>query len=127
MHCEIFFNENMIKTFFEEENTIDVQRDMEKMGICHHLWLQRIGNGSYMKLSAPYVLMDEEKRVFLQTIKKLKTPTNYVRVLQHKVQKDGKLRGLKSHDYHILMQHILPLCFHTLMQKEVKMSLINLS
>jgi hypothetical protein len=91
----------MIKTIFGEEDTIDVRRDMEDLGICHHLWLQQIGNGFYMKSSAPYALMDKGKKNFLQTIKKLKTPTNYVRVLRCKVQKDGKLRGLKSHDYHI--------------------------
>jgi hypothetical protein len=60
-------------------------------------------------------------------IKKLKTPTNYARSLRTKVQKEGKLWGLKSHEYHILMQQILPLYLCTLMEEEVRTSFISLS
>jgi hypothetical protein len=38
---------------------------------------------------------------------------------------DGDLKGLKSHDYHILMQQVLPLCVRTLMQKDVRMAIIR--
>jgi hypothetical protein len=34
---------------------------------------------------------------------------------------------LKSHDYHIMMQHVLPLCLCKLMQEEIRMALISLS
>jgi len=67
------------------------------------------------------------KRFFLQTIKNLKTPTNYARALHNRVQKDGKLRGLKSYDYHIMMQQVLLLCIRTLMKEKVQMPLISLS
>ncbi len=63
-----------------------------------------MANGSYIKPKAPYVMTSEEKDVSLHVIKKLKTPTNYVATVKSKVQKDGNLTGLKSHDYHILMQ-----------------------
>jgi hypothetical protein len=35
-----------------------------------------------------------------------KTPTNYVAKLGSKIVKDGKLKGLKFYDYHVLMQTI---------------------
>jgi hypothetical protein len=57
--------------------------------------LQQMANGSYMKPKASYVMTNEKNNVFLQAIKKLKTPTNYASTLRSKVQKDGKLRGLK--------------------------------
>lgn len=53
-------------------------------------------------------MTNEEKKVFLQTIKKFKTPTNCARMLRNKVQKDKKLKGPKLHDYHIMLQQIFP-------------------
>jgi hypothetical protein len=63
-----------------------------------------MANDNYIKPIATYAMTNKEKKAFLHVIKKSKTPTNYVSNLQKKVKKDGKLRGLKSHDYHILMQ-----------------------
>jgi hypothetical protein len=37
------------------------------------------------------------------------------------------MKGFNSHDYHVLMQQVLPLCLCTLMQEETQMSLISLS
>ncbi len=37
------------------------------------------------------------------------------------------MKGLKSYDYHVLMQQVLPLCLCTLMQEETSMSLISVS
>lgn len=99
----------------------------EEVGIRPKLWVQQMANGSYMKPKAPYVMINEEKDVFLQVIKKLKILTNYVSILKSRVQKDGKLKRLKSHDYHILMQKVIPLCLQKVLEEEVRMALINLS
>lgn len=82
------------------------------------IWLQQVENGSYMKPTAPYVLTYEEKKTFLQIIKQLKIPTHYTYALRKKVARDGKLRGLKSHDYYIMMQHVMSLCHCRLMQRK---------
>jgi hypothetical protein len=95
---------NVIKIIFGEKDTMVVHRDMEEVGIQPQLWLQQLENGSYIKPNAPYVLTKEEKRTFLQIIKHLKTPTHYVATLHTRVARDGKLKGLKSHDYHVMMQ-----------------------
>src|SRR5450759_3138053 len=34
---------------------------------------------------------------------------------------------MKSHDYHVMMQHLLPVCLRGLLQKPVRMSIIQLS
>ncbi len=44
-----------------------------------------------------------------------------------KIHKDGEMKGMKSHDYHVMMQEILPLCLWNLMAKNYKMALICLS
>jgi len=46
----------------------------------------------------------KKKIKFLKNIKLLRTLTNYVAKLGSRIAKDAKLRGLKCHDYHVLMQ-----------------------
>jgi hypothetical protein len=57
---------------------------------------------------------------------RLKTPTSYLFSLKWKVHVDGKLKGLKSHDYHVMMQQILLLCMQDLMVKGCQMVIIQL-
>jgi hypothetical protein len=73
------------------------------------------------------VLSKVEKSKFIKTIRNLKTPSNYVGQLSKRITIDGDLRGLKSHDYHIMMQQIIPLCVRTLLTKEVRAAIIRTS
>jgi hypothetical protein len=41
--------------------------------------------------------------------------------------KDGDIKGLKSHDFHVMMQNIFPLCMQHLMVKGCRMAIIHLS
>jgi len=59
-------------------------------------------------LDAPYVLNKEDWLAFLTTIKDLKFLTNYVGNLGSRIH-DGKLRGMKTHDFHIFLQQVFPL------------------
>jgi hypothetical protein len=72
--------------------------------------VQAIATSGFIKPTKNYVLTNEEKNNFLQIIKNLKTPTSYVSSLKKKVYIDGEMKGMKSHDYHLMMQEILPLC-----------------
>ena len=40
---------------------------------------------------------------------------------------DGHIKSLKSHNYHVLMQQVLPLCVRCTMAKEVRTSITMLS
>jgi hypothetical protein len=51
---------------------------------------------------APYVLSREDKMQFLKNLKNLRYPTGYVSNLYNRIA-DGKMRGLKSHDYHVML------------------------
>jgi hypothetical protein len=55
---------------------------------------------------APWVMHKEEKLFFLKTMAKLKLPTWYASCFKKHIVK-GKLGAMKSHDYHVLTQHIL--------------------
>ncbi len=55
------------------------------------------------------MLTYEEKERFVRIVTNLKTPAKYVFSLKKKIR-DGDLKGMKSHDYHVMMQEILLLC-----------------
>jgi hypothetical protein len=88
---------------------------MQLRNIRPHQWLQSASpnNDKFFIPDVSYVLSSEDWALFLLTLKSLKTPTSYVSSLHRRISK-GKLSGLKSHDYHILMQQILPLCLRNI-------------
>jgi hypothetical protein len=85
------------------------------------------GNGLTLLPAAPYVISKLEKTMFIKNIRELKAPSNYVGQLSKKITVDGKLQGLKSHNYHISMQQIMPLCLRTLLPKEVQVTIVRIS
>ena len=128
MHCEKNISENFLKTTFGEKDTPAVRADMQARGIRPHLHLQQIGPNRdrlYMP-DAPYVLSVEDKAKVLRVLKSLRTPTHYVSSLYKKIVK-GKFSGLKSHDFHVLLQQILPLCFRKVSNKALAGTIIRVS
>jgi hypothetical protein len=75
---------------------------------------------------APYVLSQEDKLQFLQNLKNLRCLTGYVPNLYNRIT-DGKVRGLKLHDYYILLQQLLLVCLCNLGDAEVMGSIVCLS
>ena len=103
---------------------------MRDEDIWPHLWLQPSNSGiqgEVIKPHVPYVLATKEKIQFVEIIRNLKTPTNYVSALWKRIHNDGTLRGLKSHNYHIMMQQVLLLCLRSLMARGPRMALMKLS
>jgi hypothetical protein len=74
---------------------------------------------------APYVLSREDKVKFLQNLRNIRCLTGYVLNLYNKIS-DGKIGGLKSHDYHILLQQLLPVCLRNCANKEVMAVIVRL-
>ena len=128
MHCEKNIAENILRTTFGEKDSPSVRADMEARGIRPHLHLQPCGpnRDRFYMPDAPYVLSPTDKAKVLRILKNLRTPTNYVAALHTKISK-GKLSGLKSHDYHVLMQQILPLCFRKISNQALAGVVIRLS
>ena len=128
MHCEKNVCENIVKTLFGEKDNPSTRIDMQVRNIRPHQWLQNTGTNAdkfYMP-DVSYVLSAEDRAVFLMTLKALKTPTNYVSSLHKRINK-GKLSGLKSHDYHILMQQILPLCLRNIGNEKLVGAIVRVS
>ena len=100
---------------------------MQARGIRPHLHLRGIGpNRDKVHMpDAPYVLSATDKAKVLHVLKNLRTPTHYVSALHTKISK-GKLSGLKSHDFHVVLQQILPLCFRKVSNKALASTIIRL-
>ena len=111
MHCEKNVCEALLKYLLGDSDTPAVRLDLQSRMLRNHLWLQEtdIGSNKFSMPDADYVLSTDDRATFLQTLKDLKIPSRYVLNIRQRVEK-GKLRGLKSHDYHIIMQQILPIC-----------------
>ena len=78
--------------------------DLKKTNIQRHLWSIPGEKPSRLTLlQASFVLTKKEKDVFVDVVRRLKTPTYYVGQLQKIVYVDEKLKELKSQHYHVLM------------------------
>jgi hypothetical protein len=110
MHCEMNLAKNFLKTIVGTKDTIKVRQDLQRKNIKKHLWLVRNPQRGrkMLKPAAPYVLNDDEFKVFVNTIKNLKTPSRHSSNLGKHIR-SKKFGGLKSHDYHVFMQQLLPL------------------
>jgi hypothetical protein len=127
MHCEKNLAENILRTTMGEKDTLAVRADMQARGIRPHLHLQPRGtNGELLHMpNASYVLSSNDKTKVLKVLKNLRTPTHYVSALYKKISK-GKLSGLKSHDFHVLLEQILPLCFRRVSNRTLAGAIIRL-
>jgi hypothetical protein len=79
-----------------------------------------------LKPHASHVFIVKELKILLDRIGAIKFPTNYGSSLV-KHMADMKMDSMKSHDYHMLMQQLLPLCMQGLMVVEPRMAIMKLN
>ncbi len=124
MHCEKNLAINVLKTSLGEKDTKKVWHDLQACDIRPTVWLQphptRIGETT-MPI-APWVMPKEEHLFFLDTLAKLNVPIGYTPRFKKHVK--GKLKAMKSHDYHILCQKILPICMRHMMMWEPTVAIL---
>jgi hypothetical protein len=128
MHCEMNLAKNFLKTIVGMKDTVKVRRDLQRKNIKKHLWLVRNPRRGrkMLKPIAPYVLNDDEFKVFANTIENLKTPSGHSSNLGKHIR-SKKFGGLKSHDYHVFIQQLLPLGLRDLLQPGPRMAIMRMS
>jgi hypothetical protein len=92
--------------------------------IRRHLWLTTNRRGKMMKPQASYVLSAAEFEVFAQTLESVKMPTGYSSNLGKHIR-GKKFGALKLHDYHVLMQQLLPLTLRDLLKPNARMAVMR--
>jgi hypothetical protein len=105
MHCEMNLAKNFSKTIVGTKDTVKVRQDLQQKNIKKYLWLVRNPRRGrkMLKPAAPYVLNDDEFKVFANTIENLKTSTGHSSNLGKHIR-SKKFGSLKSHNYHVFMQ-----------------------
>ena len=98
------------------------------MRIQPDLHPQVLSNGKYRLLPSIFSMSMKEKEVFCMVLNDIKVPDAYASNISRCVSlKDQRLYFLKSHDYHILMQDLLPVALRCCMSKKVTSCIIELS
>jgi hypothetical protein len=112
MHQERNVAESVISTCMDfSDKTKDnekARKDLAK--ICNRPSLELSASGG--KPRAPFCLKPKDKKEVMKWMKNLKFPDGYAAGLKRAVNLlTGKLNGLKAHDYHIIMERLVPVMF----------------
>jgi hypothetical protein len=74
MHCEKNITESLMKTIFGKKDILKVRMDLQEPNIQPYLWpIPGRKPGSLTLPQAPYVLTKNEKEVFVDVVRQLKT------------------------------------------------------
>jgi hypothetical protein len=125
MHVERNICAILLEFLFGVVDTDRVREDMRRMGIMRDLWIEDREEG-VRKPPAPYVLSVENQRKVRNIISSLKFPKGYGANLQLPFT-HANFVGLKSHDYHILLQEILPMALRGCLRDDVFNVICHLS
>ncbi len=127
MHCEMNLAKNFLKTITGKKDTVKVRRDLQRRNVRKHLWLTPHPRraGRMVKPRASYVMFEDEFEKFARCIESLKTPSGYSSNLGKCIRKKN-FGGLKSHDYHVLMQQVMPLALRDLMAPGPRLAVMRM-
>ena len=109
------------------KDTVRSRLDLQAMQIRPEL--HPVQNGNKLELPpASYSFSRQQKEAFCRFLKELKVPNGFSSNISHCVNlKECKIVGLKSHDCHIILQHLLPILIHGLLVRDVAEQLIELA
>jgi hypothetical protein len=119
MHIEKNICSALFKTITNSKGTkadSDAQQlEMERMGIMKDFW---ITEGQPQKQPI-WIFTKKEYKDVVDVIKNLRTPRGYGSSFQYKFV-DGKITGMKTHDYHNLLHHILPIAIRGTLTPDIR-------
>ena len=97
----------MLDILDKSKDTVKVHMDLKDLNIRKELHLQQHGIKVFKPLPC-YSLTLDERRDFYNFLKSIQFPDGYAGNISKNVHiKEGKIMGLKSHDCHILLKHLL--------------------
>jgi hypothetical protein len=94
--------------------------------ICHGPSLELSTRGTNPQ--APFCMKEKERKEIMTWMKNLKFPDGFAVSFRMVVNlKTGKLTGQKSHDYHVIMEWLLPNMLRGYVHQDVWRTLVELS
>lgn len=110
MHVEKNVCDSLISTLLnikgKSKDGLKSRRDLQEKNIRPDLHPEQRGSRWYCP-PAFHMLSKKEKKLFCRRLANLKLPDGYGSNIRNCVSMECKLLGLKSHDHHVLMQHLL--------------------
>ncbi|KAL3683527.1 hypothetical protein R1sor_001549 [Riccia sorocarpa] len=127
MHMNV--TKSLIKRIFGEKDGKPARRACEEFGVNLEAWIQVSDGGIESLPPAPWILTTEERKICRQRISEIRFPTGFGSCLQKAFEKDGAKwpATMKSHDYHILLQYVLPIVLHGLGSQDLRNAIYDLS
>ncbi|XP_071714506.1 uncharacterized protein [Rutidosis leptorrhynchoides] len=131
MHIEKNVCDSVIGTLMNLDGKIkdhlNGRYDLEEMGIRKELHPEVLENNKVYLPPACFTMNKKEKDRFCRMLKGVKVPDGYSANILGCVQLNPpKIGGLKSHDNHILMQQLLPICIRNSLSKHFRSIVIQL-
>ncbi|GJR91163.1 uncharacterized protein Tco_0215174, partial [Tanacetum coccineum] len=129
MHIEKNVTESFMGTLLMNDKSKDTpkaRKDLEKLGIRKELWLADNGKGKLLKPHPQYSFTNEDRHRFCQFIKGVKLPDGFGSNFRPKVTDNDNITGMKSHDYHIMMQRLLPVGVRGYLDETISRPIIEL-
>jgi hypothetical protein len=116
MHQERNVAESIISMCFDvtdfSKDNVNARKDLADL--CNHPSLEpkRNAKGNLERPRAPYCLKPVERKEILRWLKKLKFLNRYASNIKRAINvSTDKLNGLKSHDYHIIIERLISVMF----------------
>ncbi|GKE00836.1 reverse transcriptase domain-containing protein [Tanacetum coccineum] len=130
MHIEKNVLEAILNTLLmndKSKDTAKARQDLKRLGIRSGLWLGQTKKGKCSKPQAAYSFTPQNRKKFCQFVKGVKLRDGFGSNFKHKVtDNDTNITGLKSHDCHIMMQHLLRYGLQQYLPDEVAKPIIEL-
>jgi hypothetical protein len=100
----------------QDKNNQKARKDLAQL--CNQPTLELKSGGG--KPCAPFCLKPKERKEVLIWLQNLKFPDGYVAGFRRSTNlESGKLGGVKSRDYHIFMERLLPIMFYRYLNDDV--------
>ncbi|XP_074378004.1 uncharacterized protein LOC141719504 [Apium graveolens] len=130
MHIEKNICDNIVGTLLDIEgktkDNLKARKDLQDLNIHEELWLKKTASNKYEKPHASYTFTREECKSFCQFIRTVRLPDGYASNISRYVTDNNKLKGMKSHDCHVLLHKILPVAILPYLTKNIRGTLIEL-
>jgi len=131
MHIGKNVSEMLINTFLgtteKSKDNLNSRLDLQALGIRSDLHPVEVDDQFYLP-PAPYTMSPDEKKLFCEILKGVKFPDGYASNIRHNIHvNEKKIFGLKSHEWHIILQHLLPLAVRKILPEMVSAGVIRIS
>ncbi|XP_074356782.1 uncharacterized protein LOC141696554 [Apium graveolens] len=131
MHVQKNVFDSLIGTLLgvpgKTKDGLSARMDMMGMGIRSELApIEVEGKKPYLPPAA-HTLSRNEKKILLQTLHSVKVPKGYSSNIKNLVDlNELKLKGLKSHDCHVIMENLLPIALRPILPEKVRVTITKL-